>query len=79
MTILKLYMHVSIVEEYCLFLKEGSEFMNNKGFTLVEIIAVIAIMSLIIVVAAPNIFKFGDNANSSALKTKLDNIETATI
>ena len=49
---------------------------NNKGFTLVEILAVIVILLIIVVIAAPNMtkeIKRGEDANQSVLNQKIEN------
>jgi len=51
--------------------------VKNKGFTLVELIAVIAIMGSLLVIAGASIYKFRDNANKKAYLNIKDNIETA--
>jgi len=51
--------------------------MNKKGFTIVELIAVLTLMGIIITIAGVNVFKFRDRANIKALNTKIDNILTA--
>lgn len=48
--------------------------MKDKGFTLIEVIVVIALLAIVIAIAAPNIFKFSSNANEKALKSKIDNL-----
>ena len=49
---------------------------NNKGFTLVEILAVIVILLIIVVIAAPNItkeIKRGEDASQNVLNQKIEN------
>ena len=49
---------------------------NNKGFTLVEILAVIVILLIIVVIAAPNMtkeIKRGEDANQNVLNQKIEN------
>ena len=36
---------------------------NNKGFTLIELIAVVTIMAIIALIATPNIISMIDNGN----------------
>ena len=51
--------------------------MNKKGFTLVEVILVIAILSLIVVILMPNIFVLIDNNNEKSCNNLINNIEGA--
>lgn len=46
--------------------------ITKKGFTLVELVVVIALLAIVIAIAAPNIFKFSNNANRKALQAKID-------
>ena len=50
--------------------------MNKKGFTLIEVLAVLVIMAIILTLAVPNIFKFRSNANEKAFRTKIDLLAT---
>lgn len=52
--------------------------MQKKGFTLVELIAVIAIMAALMIIAGVNIYKFRDSANNKSLANIKSNIEKAT-
>lgn len=53
--------------------------MNNlkKGFTLVEIMIVVAIIAILAAVAIPNFIKYRDNANREACKQNLEQLEKA--
>lgn len=55
------------------------DIMNNKGFTLIEIISVISLLALIIIITIPSIGKVNENIKKSTLKTKIENIEQAAI
>ena len=48
--------------------------MNKKGFTLVELLAVIAIVVILVVIAIPNILKMFNNAKESAFETEVKEI-----
>ena len=50
---------------------------NNKGFSLVELIIVIAIMAILVGVMAPQLIKYLEKSKESADKTTLSNILTA--
>ena len=45
---------------------------NKKGFTLVELLAVIVVLSLVMIIAIPAISKNTINAREAVLKTKVD-------
>lgn len=53
--------------------------MNNKGFTLVEIISVIALLALVVIISVPAIGKTSENIKKKTLQTKIENIEQAAI
>lgn len=53
--------------------------MNKKGFTLVEVLTVIVLLSLILGIAVPNITKASKKAKERTLLTKVKNIEKAAI
>lgn len=48
--------------------------MNNKGFSLVELIIVVAIMAILIVVLAPQYLKFVERSRKSTDRTNVDEI-----
>ena len=45
---------------------------NKRGFTLVELLAVIVVLSLVMIIAIPAISKNTRNAREAVLKTKVD-------
>jgi len=51
--------------------------MNNKGFSLVELIIVIAIMAILVGVLAPQYLKYVEKSRTSADKDTLDSVYTA--
>ena len=51
--------------------------MNKKGFTLVEVIVVLAILSLILIIMVPNVFVLVEKNNEKSCKSLKDNIESA--
>lgn len=53
--------------------------MNNKGFTLVEIISVIALLALVMIITVPAISNTSLNIKKKTLNTKVENIEKAAI
>ena len=51
--------------------------MNNKGFTLVEILAVIALIAILFTVAVPGVMKISTKSKDSMYKNKISMIEDA--
>jgi len=51
--------------------------MNRKGFTLVEIMIVVAIIALLAAIAIPNLLRARHNANEAAAQATLKTISTA--
>ena len=49
--------------------------MNKNGFTLVELLAVIALLALIIIIAVPTISNFSGNIKENMLDKKIQMIE----
>lgn len=57
-------------------MKNANKF-NNKGFTLMELIIVVAIMAILIALIAPNLVGFLDKADTTALKANAKSCYTA--
>lgn len=53
--------------------------MNNKGFTLVEILATIVLIALLLGLGIPGVMKISENMKKRAYNTKVDLIEQAGI
>lgn len=53
--------------------------MDNKGFTLVEILAVISLLAILVIITVPAISGISDNIKKSTLRTKIENIEKAAV
>lgn len=49
--------------------------MNNKGFSLIELIIVIAIMAVLVAIIAPNLTKYLGKSKSQTDKTNIDEIK----
>lgn len=49
--------------------------MNNKGFSLIELIIVIAIMAVLVAIIAPNLTRYLGKSKSQTDKTNLDEIK----
>ena len=50
---------------------------DNKGFSLIELIVVIAIMAILVGVMAPNVLKYVESSRESADKQIADTVRTA--
>ena len=48
--------------------------MKNKGFTLVELLAVIAILAILVIIALPNVIKLYNNAKKNSFLTEAKTI-----
>lgn len=51
--------------------------MNRKGFTLVELLAVITILSLLMIVAVPSALNFQENMRKKMFCSKVETVERA--
>ena len=51
--------------------------INNQGFTLVELLAVIVIMGILLVVAVPAVLSFSQNIKNDMFCTKVETAEKA--
>ena len=57
--------------------RNGGIMKNNKGFTLLEIIVVVFILSLLVAIVAPKIIGRTDDARIAEAKVQVRNFETA--
>lgn len=53
--------------------------MNNKGFTLVELIAVIGLLGIIMIIAIPAVTEVSSNIKESNLQNKIDVISSTVL
>lgn len=53
--------------------------MKKNGFTLVELLAVLVLISLVMAIAIPGIFKMRDKMKEKALNAKIESIEKAAV
>ena len=51
--------------------------LNNKGFTLIEVLVVIAMIALIAGIAIPNVLSSINTSKSVSEKAMIENIKTA--
>jgi type II secretion system protein G len=58
-------------------LRKGVSLMNKKGFTLVEIMIVVAIIALLAAIAIPNLLSAKRTANTAAAKANIRALSTA--
>jgi len=62
---------------YIISLGDRMRNLNNNGFTLVEVLAVIIIISIILGIAIPNVMTSVNTSKNSSEKILIDNIKTA--
>jgi len=53
--------------------------MNNKGFTLIEVLLVVVLLGLIIGIAVPGVMRANKRTKEKSLVSKIDSIESAAI
>ena len=53
--------------------------LNNKGFSLIELIVVIAVMAILVGVLAPNVLKYVEKSRVSADTQVADTVRTAVL
>ena len=56
--------------------REGLE--NKKGFTLLELVVVVAILSLLALIAIPNLTGYKARANTKRIQAEMESVYTAT-
>ncbi len=60
-------------------MKKQRRLLNNKGFSLVELIIVIAIMAILVGVLAPSLLRYVEKTNVSADTQLADAVKTAVV
>ena len=58
-------------------MKEQKKKLNNKGFSLVELIVVIAIMAVLVGVATPQVIKYIEKSREAADQSNIETLESA--
>lgn len=52
-------------------------FVNNKGFTLIEVLAVVVIIAVVTLIAMPSVLSIMNSSKDSSYEMMIDNIKTA--
>lgn len=76
--------YLTVLSEYCKFIVggrkpeiKGGKMLQRKGFTLIEILLVVAIIAFLVAILVPSIGNFGADAKDKATRADLNTLRSA--